>query len=104
MAVVDLPEPDSPMMVTVSPASMQNDTPSTARMTPRAVISSICSSSTRNRLPIYLSFRRSVNSFSRPAFGPPVRSRRPSPSRLTPTTSRAMTRPGRVTSHQEVVT
>ena len=34
MAVVDLPEPDSPMMVTVSPASMQKDTPSTARMTP----------------------------------------------------------------------
>ena len=35
IAVVDLPEPDSPMMVTVSPASMWKLTPSTARMTPR---------------------------------------------------------------------
>src|SRR3954471_8325816 len=52
IAVVDLPEPDSPMIVTVSPASMQKDTPSTARMTPSAVTSSICSSSTRSRLPM----------------------------------------------------
>src|SRR6476660_7235263 len=51
MAVVDLPEPDSPMIVTVSPASMQKDTPSTARMTPLAVTSSICSSSTFSRFP-----------------------------------------------------
>ena len=34
IAVVDLPDPDSPMIVTVSPASMQNETPSTARTTP----------------------------------------------------------------------
>ena len=33
IAVVDLPEPDSPMMVTVSPWSMWKLTPSTARMT-----------------------------------------------------------------------
>ena len=40
-----------PMIVTVSPASMQKETPSTARMTPRAVTSSICSSSTFSRFP-----------------------------------------------------
>jgi hypothetical protein len=49
IAVVDLPDPDSPMIVTVSPASMQNETPSTARTTPSAVMSSICRSSTRSR-------------------------------------------------------
>src|SRR4051812_4804135 len=52
IAVVDLPDPDSPMIVTVSPASMQKDTPSTARMTPSAVMSSICRLSTRSRLPM----------------------------------------------------
>ena len=49
IAVVDLPEPDSPMMVTVSPASMVKLTPSTARIMPASVISSICRSRTSSK-------------------------------------------------------
>ena len=40
MAVVDLPDPDSPMMVTVSPRWMVKLTASTALKTPLSVISS----------------------------------------------------------------
>lgn len=46
MAVVDFPDPDSPMMETVSPAAIRKLTPSTARTTPCAVSSSIWRSST----------------------------------------------------------
>ena len=35
--MTDLPQPDSPTMPSVSPASMWNDTPSTARTTPSGV-------------------------------------------------------------------
>ena len=31
IAVVDFPDPDSPISVTVSPRSIENETPSTAR-------------------------------------------------------------------------
>ena len=104
MAVVDLPEPDSPMIVTVSPASMQKETPSTARMTPLAVTSSICSSSTFSRFPTSRS--RSVGTeFVEES--PQARSGGPVAQTVAeqvhPTTNRTMTRPGRVTSHHEVV-
>ncbi len=46
IAVVDLPEPDSPMMVTVSPRWMLKLTESTARMMPASVISSTWKSRT----------------------------------------------------------
>ncbi len=67
MAVVDLPEPDSPMMVTVSPASMQNDTPSTARMTPRGGDQfDLQFVDTQQVAHLTASFLRSENRLSRP--------------------------------------
>ena len=50
IAVVDLPEPDSPMIVTVSPWSMWKLTPSTARTTLVPVSSSTCRSVTSRTL------------------------------------------------------
>ena len=44
--MVDLPDPDSPISVTVSPDGTVNETPSTARTISAPVISSTCRSST----------------------------------------------------------
>src|SRR5690606_5407152 len=46
MAVVDLPEPDSPTIATVSPAEMSRSTPSTAWTTPSIVLKSTARSRT----------------------------------------------------------
>src|SRR3954447_3412880 len=46
MAVTDLPQPDSPTMPSVSPASTSNETPSTARTTPSGVPKCVCRLST----------------------------------------------------------
>src|SRR2546430_10887061 len=49
-AVIVLPQPDSPTMPSVSPASMCSETPSTARTTPREVKNCVCRSSTCSRI------------------------------------------------------
>ena len=48
--VTDLPQPDSPTIATVSPASTWNDTPSTARTTPSGVAKWVCRFSTSSRV------------------------------------------------------
>ena len=92
IAVVDLPEPDSPMRVTVSPASMVKLTPSTARTTPRVgdqLDLQVLDLEQRGRRSLVASLvaRWSRSLIRRPSSTSRVRSRSPSPSRLTPTTS-----------------
>src|SRR6476660_5739295 len=48
IAVTDLPQPDSPTMPMVWPASTWNETPSTARTTPSSVAKCVCKFSTSN--------------------------------------------------------
>src|ERR1700730_5181957 len=49
LAVTDLPQPLSPTIAIVSPASTVNDTPSTARFTPSGVRKCVCRFSTSSR-------------------------------------------------------
>src|SRR4051812_23226055 len=50
IAVTDLPEPDSPTIATISPRSISNETPSTARTVPSSVAKETCRSLTSSRL------------------------------------------------------
>ena len=75
--VTDLPQPDSPTIATVSPASMWNDTPSTARTMPSGVAKWVCRFSTSSRAMLGQSRFASRGSSA---------SRSPSPSMLTAST------------------
>ena len=76
-AVTDLPQPDSPTMPSVSPASMWNDTPSTARTTPSGVPKCVCR---------FVDFQQRHARQSRLASRGSSASRSPSPSRFTAST------------------
>ena len=102
IAVVDFPEPDSPMMVTVSPRWMLKLT-----HVDGADDAGVGDQFDLEVADLQQRLSRSLFEWAvmlrHPSFLRRGRSRRPSPSRFTPTTMSTITRPGSVTSHQEVV-
>jgi hypothetical protein len=91
ITVIDLPQPDSPTMPSVSPRSSENEMPRTACAGPRCVCRPIW------RL---LTSRRGIVSCSQRALARrgSSRSRRPSPSRFRPSTASAIAMPGNTAS------
>ena len=88
-----LPQPDSPTMPSVSPGPIANDTPSTARVIPSSVKNWVLRPSTSQQ------GRGHRSPHMRRAMRGSRRSRRPSPTRLTASTTSASARPGQNTVH-----
>ena len=100
-AVTLLPQPDSPTIARVSPGATSNETPSTARTTPRACRTRCADRDREDRLDLrrrarqrryVIGHRRCAH--SRRARRGSSASRRPSPSRLIASTVSASTMPG----------